>query len=79
MARWFAWIYAGGIALAAWYFVTVAGPVLFHVVGWAFGRFAAADITTVTLWEAAAFMAATLAPYAITGWVALRERRRRAA
>lgn len=77
VARWYAWVYAVGIALACAFFLVYFLPATLQLVGWLTRTVGAARVTTPTFWAALLFAAIVLSPYALTGAIAVRDLLRR--
>ena len=79
VARWFVWLYAGGLGLAGWFFAVYFLPATVRLVSWIVHTLGAAAPTTVAFWEASAFSAVLLSTRLLTAAVAVRDliRRRR--
>jgi putative peptide zinc metalloprotease protein len=80
VARWFGWVYAAGMVLATWFFVSYFLPVTVRLLTSMAHALAGADIRHTAFWEALGFGLLLLSSRAMTLWVFIRDlaRRRRA-
>ena len=73
VARWFAWVYVTGLALAAGFFLVYYVPATVRLVGWLVSTVAAAQVATLEFWAALLFAGVVLSPHALTLVVIIRE------
>ena len=80
-ARWYRWVCAGGVVLAAWFAAVVPIPALWYVVGWIGRQLAEPSIANLRFWEALVFGVLALLPQALPLGILVRDvvNRRRAA
>jgi hypothetical protein len=80
VARWYVWLYAAGMLLAAWFFIAYFAPATIRVVWWVAVTVKSAGLDHAGFWEAICFSLVLLSPQALTLWAAGRTmaRRRRA-
>jgi putative peptide zinc metalloprotease protein len=77
VARWFGWLYAAGLGLAAWSFVVFFVPVTVHLLTSLVRTLAAAELGQLAFWEALGFSLLTLSGELLTLWVVIRDFRNR--
>ncbi len=75
VARWYRWIYVGGIAAAAWFFIAYFAPATIRLAVWIAGSIAHAGIASEHFWEALVVGTLIFSPRLITLAVALRDLR----
>jgi putative peptide zinc metalloprotease protein len=73
VARWYAWIYVAGLALAGGFFVFYFLPATVRLVGWLATTVAAAQVTTFDFWAALVFAVIIVSPHVLTVGVFARE------
>jgi putative peptide zinc metalloprotease protein len=79
VARWYVWLYAAGMLLAAWFFAAYFAPATVRVVWWVAVTLKSAGLDRAAFWEALCFSLVLLSPQALTLWAGARTiaRRRR--
>jgi hypothetical protein len=75
VACWYRWIYVGGIAAAAWFFVAYFAPATIRLAVWILGSIAHAGIASEHFWEALVVGTLIFSPRLITLAVAARDLR----
>ncbi|GGS46645.1 MULTISPECIES: hypothetical protein [Actinokineospora] len=79
VARWYSWLMVGGYTVSLTTFAVAIGPAAYHLFSGAIGRFfATGAVPARELLDSVVFLVVTLGPLAVAGWLAVRERRRRA-
>jgi hypothetical protein len=73
VARWYRWIYLGGLAAAAWFFVAYFAPASIRLLGWLGGSVAHSGPTSEHFWEALVFGVLIFSPRVLTLGVAARD------
>jgi hypothetical protein len=76
VARWYRWIYLGGLAAAAWFFVAYFAPATIRLLEWLGGSVAHSGPASEHFWEAVVFGLLIFSPQALTLGVAARDLRR---
>lgn len=66
IARWYAWVYVGGLGFAVGFFVVYFLPATIRLVRWLVGTVAAAQFSSWEFWSALAFAAIVLGPQVVT-------------
>jgi len=79
VARYFVWVYAAGMLLAAWSFVTLFIPTTWHLLSWIARSLASSGIAHVAFWEALGYGLVMLSPRLLALGVAVRDLYRRRA
>jgi hypothetical protein len=77
VARWYVWLYAAGMLLAAWFFAAYFAPATVRVVSWVAVTLESAGLDRAAFWEALGFSLLLLSPQALTLWAAGRTMARR--
>jgi hypothetical protein len=73
VARWYRWVWLGGMALAAWFFVVFFVPTTVRTFAWVGHTVWAADPASGAFWEALALGVVLLSPRLLTAKVAVRD------
>jgi hypothetical protein len=73
VARWYAWIYVAGMALALAFFLAYFLPALLHLTLWLTGTLGSLRVRSAPFWGALLFTMVVLSPYLLTAAVALRD------
>jgi hypothetical protein len=77
VARWYAWVYVAGVALAGGFFLVCYLPATLQLVGWLASVVGAAQVTTLDFWAALLFAVVVLSPHVLTVGVMVRDLRYR--
>jgi hypothetical protein len=73
VARWYAWIYVTGMALALAFFLAYFLPALLHLSVWLVGTLGSRRVWSASFWEALLFTIVVLSPHLLTAAVALHD------
>jgi hypothetical protein len=76
VARWYRWIYLGGLGAATWFFLVYFAPATIKLTTWIVASVAHAGVGSEQFWEALVFGGLIFSPRLITFVVALRDLRR---
>jgi hypothetical protein len=76
VARWYRWIYLGGLGAATWFFLVYFAPATIELATWIVASVAHAGVGSEQFWEALVFGGLIFSPRLITFVVALRDLRR---